>query len=52
MCEDADRPADMDAWPRCVRHPGDGPATGADDDRLHVNTNRGVRLHLWTPPRS
>jgi hypothetical protein len=33
-------------------HPGDGPATGADDDRMSVNINRGIRLHLWTPPRS
>jgi hypothetical protein len=39
-----------------VRRPNcrtsDGPASGADDDRMSVNIHRGIRLHLWTPPRS
>jgi hypothetical protein len=39
-----------------VRRPesgtGDGPASGADDDRMSVNIHPGIRLHLWTPPRS
>ena len=60
---DRDTPAtSMSQWSIVLRtwmrgpdasgHPGDGPATGADDDRMSVNINRGIRLHLWTPPRS
>ena len=39
-----------------VRRPesgtSDGPASGADDDRMSVNIHPGIRLHVWTQPRS
>jgi hypothetical protein len=38
---------------RCrERGSGDGCASGTDDDFMSVNINRGIRLNLWTAPRS